>query len=189
MFDQRPKLGDLQQYVIEWSVENSERYARLSKTIVGAQKQEHYDAKKGETQKAEAVNTIITCVLEVPRNQTERVTAALREAPHLRHASYLSHCADHADDAAALLDAQVKMRMTIEALEQLALSYASKLDELEKAPSKRDYVKNFYTAMDQIRKTIPAKSEEAVKDMRRALNEKRADVAAKMLSSMPDEDD
>lgn len=180
MNDPKPPI---EQYVLEWSVEDHKRYERLAKALVGEQKREGRNA-SGTRVEDKAANTIITCVLEVPRHDTERITTLLRSSPIIRHASYLSSCAQHADDAAAANDAIVKMRLVVSRMEELCFSFARQLDIIQGTGTHEAELR---AELDHTKLGITKRVDKVVGDFKKALEEKQTNVAAKLLAAMPDD--
>lgn len=174
----RVKPIKIEDFVIEWAVEDVEKYEAVAKANVGQNKQRGITA-RGTEGDITVSNTIITVVLEVPRPMTEHVTSLLRSSNNLKFAAYLQTCSEHAFDAAAKADALIKQQMVVDALSELTLSYAKRLGVADAEVK---------AALEQIKKATPAVAEAAVKSMREALKEKRTEVAARMLQAMPDEE-
>jgi hypothetical protein len=172
-----PTAIALEQFVTEWFIDDQTRYERLTiaplpvtRTIVSGV--------------AHSVTpTVIGVVLNVPRKITDQVTTLLRSSPILGIDNYFQRAADALDTATLSSNRTLELELYIKELEGLARSCASSLDKVM-SPT------NEYTRR-HVDKTIVSMRGKATLtrlQITEALNNRRADVAAKLLIALPDED-
>lgn len=188
-------------YIREWFVEDPKRYERLAMRPVRSQKVPN----PGTNIDQQVYDTIISIVLEVPRAKTESVTNQLRGGT-ASPANYLGQAAAHAEDAATLRDEVVTLDLEKKALLQLVSDLASHLDDYDNRIEKTSHLldddlwtyfkrgrpKNVGTRWRDLTakalQDITLQSRGETNKMKAALTERRTDVAAKLLSAMPDDD-
>ena len=183
-------ISEIEAYAIEWAVEDPDRYERLARSNAGGDVVEDPDDTRywSENRKRRTKvipNTVITCVLSVPRQDTERVTNALRAAPGLKKdAMYLSKAAQGADGVSTIQDEAVKLRLWVEELERLITTTVAKAINLGADPViGKNMLSDLATARHKHKTTT-----NQVHEIMTALREKRTDVAADLLRKLPEEE-
>jgi len=163
---------------VEWAIEDQARYERLSGSKVGT------DAGMVDSGGRPLPKTVVTLVLEVSRSKMQTLTNALRHVPNMRAAAYLVQAAGAADETSDMKDDALRMETRVYILENILINALAALDHTDRkaANAFRDQVavapKAKYNTMKHI-----------VADLREAVHEKKAEVAAKLLSSIRSDDD
>ncbi len=160
-------------------------------------------------------HAVVFVAMEVPLPKLEAVTSELRNSTKIRPAaSYLTTAAEAADSAAEFRDKMARLELENKRLKELVLDHARTLDDYDKRISKAKNLDGtalrykIEPAFDKgqwvgtvegigsrwaakAKKDLAATSVRAYEQLSRAhaaLDEKRAEVAAKLLSGLPDGD-
>lgn len=160
-------------------------------------------------------HAVVCLVLEVPLPQLESITNQARTSSKLRPGTpYLMAAAEAADDAASFRDRIAALELLVKKLQLEVLDEAHTLDSYDKAidgaedrldetiwnrmpdlrgflnhrPSRAEIgIRHAERAKRRLGE-LQAEASNEVKRMHLALDEKRADVAAKLLAGLPDGD-
>ena len=189
---EQPGQIDLLNYLREWVIEDAARYERLAGTVLG--RSSARNRVTGDT--ATTDNVPVVAVFEVPRSAMDAFTTKLRSAPALRSSSYLIKAAEHAEGAGKLLEDGLQLAIRCQVLEHAALHSAERCDFLETklresagvAWQPRSYQAEMRDVIDKVPKAKHDAALDAMRKLREALRERKVDVAAKIVASLPDDE-
>jgi len=200
-------------YVVEWSVENDpDRYKRLSTVGVPTRDEVTYDRRGKKRTEKIPTHAVVLVALEVPLPELEKVTSQLKASRLVRPmAPVLQLMIESASGATEWRDRCAKLEKEVRDLQLLAVSKACMIDAHEvgiaRACDLTDdehlwsrcgvSVSNPGAKLLGIRNQEETKKEinlitvgscNYIKQVRTALDEKRADVAARLLAALPEGD-
>lgn len=185
--------------VVEWYVENDhERYKALSTCGVPAREEAKFDSRTGARSITFIPTHAVVCVvLEVPFKELERTTNALRSSRKIRpSAPYLMKAAEAANGAAEVRDRAASYELENKMLRKLLMELGLVLNcydhgqpklaaaSVTGTPGPKRWVRYIESRLNEIKRA--ASSE--LSNVRAMLDEKRASVAAQLLSQQPDGD-
>ncbi len=181
------KPATIESYVVEWFVEDAGRYERLRRVAPDKVVREQRPSPSlPHGSKTSVVSTaIITCLLEVPLPAVDGVTTALRQG-NVRGSQYLKTCSEHADDAAVLKDRSLYLERYVEKLQDLVVKYA-KIADAAAGPRDGNARRHEVDAVAVLQVEAKMVGHE-IAMVRGALDERKTEVAAKLLAALPDGD-
>lgn len=158
---------------VQQFVEDPARYERLTMTPLPSTKYDQSN-RRGRLLWQPVAPTVISVVLVVPHPQTDAVTALLRSGGSGGRARYLATCSAAADTAAEQANRCYELERYVKKLEDLVMSSA----------------RGAGTEGAAVLAMASAKGDAILERSRvnAALLERSADVAAKLLASIPDDE-
>lgn len=175
----------IESYVVEWFVEDAERYERLSRVPLPQDKREG-TGPTGGRYKDVVRPAIITVLLEVPLPAVDGVTTLLRQG-NVRGSQYLKTCAEHADPATKTRDRALYLERYSAKLEAALRSVARRADR-RATELDDEYAPSYVAEVEGLIANADAATCIETNAVRAALDERKTEVAAKLLSGLPDGD-
>jgi hypothetical protein len=177
-------LPDISEFLAEWSIEDSLRYEQLAlRTLkrdpppAGSLPRPGF--KRTTRDQGPAKVEVVLCVLEIPRQHMARATNELRASPNIKPASYLPKLQAHATGAIEEQEEMLRVSLVIKDIIELTKMYANKA-----GPVWRDECD---VQIEKILASRPAPVDH-LRVFRAALLERKTEVAAQLLASLPDDE-
>jgi hypothetical protein len=172
-------LPDFIEYIREWSIEDPSRYERISGKKLTREVPVRDPPSGDWVPKPELVETVMVCVLVIPNKELSRHTNMIGRAPHLdSHADYLMRMQTYGVQYAQERDELLIMQVHLKQLEALVRKYAADAGDSDRVED----------IIEMLRRTYPVELD-YVKQLRKAIDEEKASIAAKILAAIPDDED